>query len=554
MMGRFQMIAALAMCLAGQAAQARLAAVPGEIFADGFDVDFALVVPAEAGIRQGGIITLEMGVAGSGFSDAGMGLVGPAALSVSATARLYGNGTGALGYSFEAVNATGANLTLYVGRDIAVGDYLLTIKAAASGAVHNAALMLHVLPKGIVHEIWPVDPGGYQNNLDNLAPGDVLVLHQGTWTGSKKVRINGTATAPITIRGYGHGEARPVLEYTGASANHWEIRGSHLIVQGLEFVTPITYPIRIQKPANSSEVDNVSIINNVIRGCGDGCISANNAGVTYRDIRVIDNLFVDAEKTPVYFGNHHGSAPFHNFLFEGNVIDGRSITPGGDIGYGIEVKLNVENAVLRHNYVVGAKGPGIMTYGLDESHNDPALADIIEANIVIGSCQDRNILVGAGAAIVRRNLSIGGYNDGYGLQNYGAWDRLYSVRVHHNTAALNQSRGFWINNGHIAGTGLENLQLTDNLAYPGIGGTGFGFLPLDTATNVIANNTTATPTAAMATALAQLRKQVPSPQDLKPLWPLLDHGPLQPTELAALLDALVALPNQSANNDARACP
>lgn len=512
---------------------------------------FSVTVQAAVSLRQGGITTVAVGISGDGFVDGTLALSSPTSLSLSGTARLHGNDTGKLGYSFESVGTHGGNMTLYVGPDVPAGSYAMTVTASAGGESHGAQFTLHVLARGTVYEIWPTNDDSFANGLKNLKSGDVLVLHQGTYPGSAVLRLNGTAEQPITIRGYGHGESKPVMQYTGSSQNHWEIRGSHLIVEGLEFDTPATYSIRI-RPSDAGPVANVSLVDNTFVGCGDGCISANDDGATYSDIRIIDNLMLDALKTPVYIGNHQGTARFHNFLFEGNVIDGRSIVDTDVVGYGIEVKLNVENAVLRNNYIVGARGPGIMTYGL-QTGRDPALGDIIEGNIVIGSCTDRNILIGAGPTIARRNLAMGGHSDGYGIYDYGGRHLSAGIQVLRNTSLLNEPNEFWIT-PQTAGTGLEDMRMTDNLAYPSAGGIGFDNLPAANGHNDIHDNNTDIATSAMATAVGQLQHNVPAPQDLKAVWPLLSQGPIAATQLASLLDKLDSLANQSRNGAPRACP
>lgn len=513
---------------------------------DSFDISLVDAVS----IRQGGITSVAISVRGNGFTDGTLELASTTALPMSGRARLHGSGTGKLGYSFEGVGAHGGNLTLYVGRDVPAGSYAMGVTGTAHGESHSASFVLRVLQRGTVHEIWPTSHDSFANGVMALQPGDVLVLHQGTYPGHAVLRVNGTAGQPVTIRGFGNGEAKPVLRYTGSRGNQWEIRGSHLIVQGLEFDTPHTYSIRI-RPSQRGPVEDVSLIDNTFVGCGGGCISANDKGGRYANIRIIDNLMLHAAKTAVYVGDHQGDATFHDFLFEGNVIDGRSIAGDNIVGYGIEVKLDVQDAVLRNNYVVGAKGPGIMTYGL-RAKRDPALGDIIEGNIVIGSCTDRNILIGAGPTIARRNLSIGGYSDGFGVYDYGGRHLSAGIQVTRNTALLNEPSGFHVA-PEIRGTGLADLQMTDNLAYPAPGGVGFTGLPAADGSNVIRDNHVEPATTAMAAAVGPLRHIIPSPQDLKPVWPLLARGPLGPAQLGALLDTLGSLPNRSGNEAQRSC-
>lgn len=510
---------------------------------------------ANVSLVQGGIITLPVTITGSGFQNGTLNLSTNSTLKLSGTARLYyGDDASKLGYEFTSVSSQGGNLTLYVGSAIPVGTYPLAISASVGGASQTAALTLNVLAQGKVYEIWPTASyGSYQSYLPQLQPGDVLILHQGTYGGDALLTLSGTAERPITIRGYGNGESQPILEYTGSTSNQWEIRGSNLIVEGLEFEAPQTDPVRIRPPLApaTGPIQNVTLVDNSFINCGSECVTANDPNTTYQDIRLIDNLVVGTQITAFYIGNQEGNDTFNNFLFEGNVVDGRSIVSTDIVGYGIEVKLNVEDAVLRNNYIVGARGPGIMTYGL-ASTTSPAYGDIVENNIVIGSCTDANIYVGAGPTIVRGNLSMGGNSGGYSIANYDNWNLLSGVQVFQNTALLNQPNGFSV--VAQSNSGIANLQMYSNLGYPGSGGTGFQGLPAPSSSNNIHDNETATPPNTSSAQVQKLLGLIPSPQALKAVWPQLANGPLDAASLTRILGAVVALPNQSPNSAPRTCP
>lgn len=511
------------------------------------------VTPANVSLIQGGITTLVVSAAGGGLSGDTLKLSGSEMLSKGSDDPDDDSYSGKIGYSFDNVGTGGGNLTLYVGAKVPVGGYTLTVTGTLNGPTYTTSLILQVLQTGKVYDIKPTD--NYQSYLGTLQPGDVLALHAGTYSGSAVLRLNGTQEKPITIRGYGHGEAMPVLAYTGTSANEWEIRGSHLIVEGLVFDSSHTDPIRIRAPSGGGGTDDVTIVGNKFTNCGDICITANDPGVSYQNIRILYNLMLNARTTGVYIGNHQGNTPFKNFLFEGNVIDDRMMndfSANSDIGYGIEIKLNVEDATLRNNYIVGAKGPGIMTYGL-QSDKDPAHQDIVEGNIAIGSCTDQNIIVGAGPTIVRNNLSVGGHVGGYQITDYGNRHLSSGIQVVGNTALLNESSGFWVAPSP-KGTGLENLQMINNLAYPLPGGIGYDHLPPNAPPAVIENNNAASPTSAMTANAKRLQTLIPSPEDLRKVWPLMSQGPLQPAQLDNLLNILAALPSQSSNSDPRSCP
>lgn len=415
--------------------------------------------------------------------------------------------------------------------------------AVSPAATAGTAAITNATATGRVVAIRPSD--NYVAAIKKLRPGDTLALHAGSYPGFATVDVSGTSAKPITIRAFGGGEPAPVLTYAGTDHNHWEIRGSHLIVEGLTFDTPATYSIRIRPPA-SGKVDDVTLKDLTFRGCGDGCVSANDKGATYSNIRMIDNLMLDAKKTPVYIGNHQGAATFHNFLFEGNVIDARSIVGSDVVGYGIEVKKGVTGAVLRNNYVVGARGPGIMTYGL--AANGPGGA-LIERNIVIGSCTDPNILVGAGPATVRGNLSIAAAAGAIGVQDYGNWHRLFGLTISGNTTVSGPAVGF-VFPSRTAGTGLADLVMTRNLASTPTGSGGYAKLP---STRGVSGNGSVKSTAAITAYARALAARIPSPGALKSLWPKLSGAALGSADLTALLRALAATPNRSANSHPRAC-
>lgn len=506
------------------------------------------IEPANPSIIQGGIITLAVSVSGGGLSGGTLNLSGSDLLSQGSDDLDASPNTDKIGYAFNNVGNSGGNLSLYVGNQVPVDSYSLTLTGTADGKAYRTSLTLRVAASGQTYMITPSD--NYQNYLTTLRPGDVLVLHAGTYSGPAVLTLNGTQEKPITIRGYGQGKAMPVLKYTGSASNLWEIRGSHLIIEGLKFDTTQTNPIRIRAPG-SGGIDDVTIIGNEFAECGDICITANGDGVSYQNLRILYNLMLNSHETGVYIGNQQGQTPVTNFLFEGNVIDDRLMTDSSAIGYGIEVKLNVKNATLRHNYIVGAKGPGIMTYGLDRNA-DPRYRNIVDGNIVIGSCTDQNIVIGAGPALVSNNLSMGGSAGGYDADDYGNRHLSAGIQLTGNTAVLNNSSDFWIN-PNLKTSGLADLQMTNNLAYPPTGGPGYRNLPLDTAPAVIKNNNIASPTAAMVTEVTQLKGLIPSPQDLRAVWPLLSHGPLQSSSLANLLKTLTALPNQSNSSAPRPC-
>jgi hypothetical protein len=171
------------------------------------------------------------------------------------------------------------------------------------------------------------------------------------------VQVSGTPDRPITIRGVIEGDERPELRFTGRGHNLWRIAGNHLRIKDLTFHATHAYGIRVER------ADDVVIENCIFRQCGGGDLSANSAHV--HGLRIAGCRFLGSRRTPVYIGNHQGTLNIANFVFEGNVIDGRRID--GGIGYGIQLKLNVRGGVIRDNYITGTLGPGIMVYGAEDA-------------------------------------------------------------------------------------------------------------------------------------------------------------------------------------------
>jgi hypothetical protein len=303
---------------------------------------------------------------------------------------------------------------------------------------------------------WFVGPGDdYTAILERLQPGDELILHEGVYEGNAIIGNSGSFDKPITIRGYGNGENRPVLLWKGTNTNLLQINGNNLILEFLEFRALNTYAIRI----GHSNAGNCNII---IRNCmffesGGGDISV-NASAVYDNIKILDNCFIGPKKTPVYIGQHEGKAGVTNFVFRGNIIDGSQISGDNIIGYGIQLKLNVTGGIIENNYITGTKGPGIMVYGAE--NQDPRNANIVRNKIVTGSRNSPGIVVGGGPSTVTGNLVIG-CPGGISNINYGNRNLHEHIVLEKNTAVMNSSYGISFGNaGDISAR--DNLVITSD--------------------------------------------------------------------------------------------
>lgn len=370
---------------------------------------------------------------------------------------------------------------------------------------------------------WVVSPGDDLTLiLEQLEPGDEVVLHEGTYRGKSVLNKSGSNEKPITIRGFGQGERRPVLLWEGTDANLFQVNGSNVVFDYLEFRSKYTYCMRMGLQGKGAS--NVVIRNNVFYECGGGCISA-NATADYDRISITDNYFVGPKKTPVYIGSHSGKASVTRFAFEGNVVDGSQIYGGGITGYGIELKLNVTKSVIENNFITNTKGPGIMVYGAEKSN--PENANTVRNNIVIGSRNDAGIVVGGGPSHVFDNLILGCHG-GIEFMNYGGRNLLAGVVIRSNTVVCNRHYGISFgNNPQIVARDNRAISIDTANAYIRDPGKAIG-------------NSVDEASEAMQTLLNnKLLKAVPLQNNLRGIWLRLSSGPLSRGEVEEIMNLIL---------------
>ncbi len=372
---------------------------------------------------------------------------------------------------------------------------------------------------------WVVNPGdNYRAIFTQLQPGDELIMHEGIYEGNATIRKSGTVDKPITIRGFGNGEERPVLLLNSANSNLYQVYASNLIFDFLEFQSKYSYAVRIGATGEGSSFNNITIKNCVFYKSGGGDISA-NANVGYDNIQILDNYFIGPQKTPVYIGQHDGLANVTNFLFKGNVIDGSQIYGSDIIGYGIQFKLNVTGSVIENNYITNTKGPGIMVYGAVKS--DTIYANIVRNNILVGSREESGIVVGGGPSTVDGNLSLG-CKGGISVQNYGSRNLLHNVVLNSNTSACDLDFGMSFGN-------VQDITARDNLVFTNDSLNAYIENPNPGINNKITN------------ASEELKKVIkeelmnimPARNNLEKIWQRVDSVPLSETDVLEIIDLIL---------------
>ncbi len=374
-------------------------------------------------------------------------------------------------------------------------------------------------------KVWEIKPGDdFHAVLLQLQPGDELVFHEGTYEGNVLINNSGLPGKPIIIRGYGNGEERPVFLWEGRNAVLFQINGSNLFLDFLEFRSKYAYATRIGASNKDRDIENVTINNCIFYESGGGDISA-YAPHDYDNINILNNYFIGPKTTPVYIGQHEGKVNITNFTFKGNVIDGSQIYGREkSIGYGIQLKLNVRNSIIENNFITNTKGPGIMVYGSVDS--DPVNANVVRNNIVIASRNSAGIVVGGGPATIEGNLTIN-CNGGISIQNYGGRNLLHQIVLKNNTAVCDRNYGMSFGN-------VEDITARNNRVITTDSAAAWRNNPVKGD-----NNTVVTASTELENRIQnELIFVMPARNNLDKIWKCLSSSPLSQSDVMEIADLI----------------
>jgi hypothetical protein len=317
---------------------------------------------------------------------------------------------------------------------------------------HGAWLLLLLCVVATPSLALEIDPGtDWCQALHRLPPGEELVLRPGEYRGRCTIRRGGTARQPLVIRGKDH-TAPPRLTYDDRAGNLLDIHAGHLVLRHLHFgpTRPDVDAVRIHL------ADDVRVEECSFTDLGGIAVVANSGSVS--DLVVRGNVIRNSGATAMYFGCHDGSCSLNRILVEGNHIE-RVRAPGGEVGYGIQVKLNSQ-AVIRHNTILDTKGPGVMVYG----DRDLLRTSLVEANLIVSSQRSSGIVIGGGPVVVRNNVVARNAEAGIALQDYGGRGLLRGIVVAHNTLFDNDAGGI-----DVPGAGRLDARLVNNAVHARLG-------------------------------------------------------------------------------------
>ena len=292
------------------------------------------------------------------------------------------------------------------------------------GAVIQAAVLIALLvaasPSRAAAEAFRATPQDDVETLMNeLGPGDELVLAGGTYTlsGRFSLSVAGTAEAPIVIRAQ-EGET-PHLHRPAPDQNIIDIDdAAYVTLRGIRF-SGGSAGVRISK-ARFLTIEACEI-----HDTGDVALRANDTGATYEALRIVGNHIHHTNHTGegMYLGCNHGGCEVVDSVIERNYVhhtNQASVTQGD----GIELKEGSSGNIIRDNVIHDTNYPCILTYASNGTPN------VIERNVMWG-CGDHGIQ-SAADAVIRNNIVLSAGADGIAMQPHQSGSPSNLV-VRHNT-------------------------------------------------------------------------------------------------------------------------
>jgi len=283
---------------------------------------------------------------------------------------------------------------------------------------------------------------------EGLKPGDTLIVHQGTYleTNRMSIQVQGTASAPIVIRG-ADGEARPVITRpTSASLqNTINIEGSarYLTIKGLEIVGNGGDGVNMSGALSFITLEDL-VIHDVDVGVN---FRSSMDHITVRRNHIYNTGRDGGTGEGMYVGCNDATCVVRDSIIENNWI--HDTLPGTTQGDGIEVKVGSHSNIIRDNVIYNMSFPGILVYGTGA--NPP---NVVEGNVV-WNCPEG--IAALADAVVRNNIVIG---SGCGLCIYShvQVSQRKNITAVHNTLYRNDDGIYhrW------SGT---NLVLANNAIY-----------------------------------------------------------------------------------------
>lgn len=280
-----------------------------------------------------------------------------------------------------------------------------------------AMLLVPALARAAEIEVSPGDD--LEGAVNALQPGDVLILHGGTYelTDRFGATVMGTEAMPITIRA-ADGEA-PHVHRATADENIVDFDAAeYVVIQGIEF-SGGSAGLRFASSRN------ITLQDCEVHETGDVAVRANDGGALYEGFQILHNHIHDTHGTGegMYLGCNSNGCQFTGALIEGNWVHH---TNAADVeqGDGIEIKEGSSDNIVRDNVVHDTNYPCILVY----ANAGNGGVNTIERNLLF-NCGDHGIQAAADATI-RNNIILSANSDGIAMQSHQSGAPANLVVVH----------------------------------------------------------------------------------------------------------------------------
>ena len=223
-----------------------------------------------------------------------------------------------------------------------------------------------------------------------------------------------------------------------------------------------------------SDVDFLTLEACHVHDTGDVAVRANDGGITYEGLQILDNHIHDTNDTGegMYLGCNENGCQVFDSLIAGNYIhhtNGPTVVQGD----GIELKEGGYDNVIRDNVIHDTNYPCILTYSA-VGNGGP---NIIERN-VMWNCGDHGIQ-SAADAVIRNNIILSTNSDGIAMQSHQSGSPSNMVVVHNTVLHASRAISLRDNSGAVT--------IANNAIYSAGGEALFGN-NVDMASVVVAGN------------------------------------------------------------------
>jgi hypothetical protein len=266
---------------------------------------------------------------------------------------------------------------------------------AALTSAHAAVLEIH-------------EGDSFEAAVENLNPGDRLIVHQGTYEDSGRISITvkGTPSAPVVIEG-ADGESRPhITRPASAQAqNTINIEGAtHLTIRDLEISSNGGDGINLNSRPSHITLEDLHI-HDIDVGIN---FRSDMDHITVRKVHIHNTGQDGGTGEGMYVGCNYAACAVTNSIIEGNWIHHTQQSAQGD---GIEIKRGSHSITVRDNVIHDTKYPCILVYGTEGNPRN-----LIEGN-VMWNCGDSGIQAAADA-VIRNNIILATTADGLNSQDH----------------------------------------------------------------------------------------------------------------------------------------